>query len=249
MKKQLTLCCAIFLAGCSSAPSEGDIEDFMQAKFSSCKNIMVKDVAKKNGYEENDYYVVDFSYNLKVKEPKILSDKKQQFIEEMEQKTKASASMKEIAQIVSDLEHEIQKLDWAGYPKTNDFDKLYAHLPVEERTSLLHAAQEEYTRNPPAELQRKRQELKIQKEALDVQREIFPRTQIVGNVWSVVENVYQEGCSPSAKRFMRPLLSAPREAANAYNDQTRWFDEYDIQMTAKIPMHKTENGWRPVSER
>ena len=210
---------------------------------------MLKDVAKKNGYQENDYYAVEFSYSLKVKEPKKLSEKKQQLIEETESQANASAAMREIAQTVGDLEHEIQKLDFAGYPKTTDFDKLYPHLSVDERTSLLHAAQEEYSRNPPPDLQRKRQELKVQKEKLEAQRESFPRHQIVGNAWSVAENFYEEGCSPSAKLYLRPFVKAPREAANAHNDQTRWFDEYDVQMTAKLPMRKTENGWRALSER
>lgn len=249
MKKQFTICCAIALAGCSAAPSEGDIEDFMRAKFASCQNIVLKDVKKTNGYAEDDYYAVEFTYSLKVKEPKKLREKKELLIQETEHQARASVTNQELARLVSDLEHEMQKLDWAGYPKTNEFDRLYPHLPIEERTSLLHAAQAEYVRNPPAEIQQKRQALRAQKDALEAQHESSSGYQIYGNVWSVAENFYLAGCSGSARRFMQPLVNAPRAAANAHNDPTRWFDEYDIQMTAQVPMRKTENGWRALSDR
>jgi len=247
MRKQLTICCAFALAACSSAPSESDIEELMQRTFASCQNVMLKDVKKTNGYEDDGHYTVEFSYSLKVKNPKQLRNKKEQLIKEIEQKNQASSSLSEISQIASDMEHELQNLEWAGYPKMIEFDRRYPHLSADEKANLLSAAQAEYARNPPAELLQKRQELKAKKDALEAQRTSFPRLEIVGNIGSVVENFYQAGCSQTARRFMRPLVSAPREAANAENDQTRWFDEYDIDMTAKIPMRKTEAGWRALS--
>jgi hypothetical protein len=52
MKQLLLLGAALALVGCSSAPSEGDIEDFLESRFAPCKNIKVVDITKTNGYEQ-----------------------------------------------------------------------------------------------------------------------------------------------------------------------------------------------------
>ena len=69
MKKRLLICSALALAGCSSSPGTGDVEKFLEPKFASCENIEIVDIKKTNGYEEDGYYRVEFTYGIELKDP------------------------------------------------------------------------------------------------------------------------------------------------------------------------------------
>ncbi len=49
MKKQLLLCSTLALAGCSSAPSDSDLEKFLKPQFAACDNVKVTHIKKTNG--------------------------------------------------------------------------------------------------------------------------------------------------------------------------------------------------------
>lgn len=74
MHKRLLLCSALALAGCNSSPSNGDLENFLEPKFAACQNIKVIDIAKTNGYEEDGYYRVDFTYGIALKDVRQLQE-------------------------------------------------------------------------------------------------------------------------------------------------------------------------------
>ncbi len=77
MKKLLLLCSALALAGCNSSPSTSDVEKFLEPKFASCQNIEVVDIKKTNGYEEDGYYRVKYTYGIALKDVRQLNAMKQ----------------------------------------------------------------------------------------------------------------------------------------------------------------------------
>lgn len=89
MKQLLLLGAALALVGCNSAPSEGDIEDFLESRFAPCKNIKVVDITKTNGYEQDGYYRVEFAYSLELKDAKALRAAKARWQEENDTAEKA----------------------------------------------------------------------------------------------------------------------------------------------------------------
>ena len=72
MKKRLLICSALALAGCSSSPGTSDVKKFLEPKFASCENIEIVDIKKTNGYEEDGYYRVEFTYGIELKDPSML---------------------------------------------------------------------------------------------------------------------------------------------------------------------------------
>lgn len=54
MKKQLLICSALALAGCSSAPDTGDAEKYLEPNFVSCQNIELVDIKKQTAMRRMD---------------------------------------------------------------------------------------------------------------------------------------------------------------------------------------------------
>lgn len=244
MKKKLFLCTALALAGCSTAPGSSDLENFLEPKFSSCKNVKVIDIKKIDGYEEDGYYHVEFKYGIEVTDKKKLRELKNTLNEEIEHEAKASIAYKERGQVFQKIKSEISALHANNFPRREKFDEKYPNLPQQERNDLFEQALANW---PPAEIKKKEQELELYEENFHEQWGKY-KYRIFGSAGNVANNFYFEGCSHAATKFMRGLISAPASAVQSHNDQTRWFDEYDIQMTAKVPMRKTENGWRALSD-
>jgi len=232
------------LTGCSTAPGNSDIEKFLKPKFSSCSNVRVIDIKKTDGYEENDYYYVEFKYGIEVKSKDKLRELKKILNEEIEYEKKSSIAYTERGRVFQKIKSEISAISVNNFPRREKFDEKHPNLSQQERNNLFEQALADW---PPAEIKKKEQELEIYEENFHEQWGKH-KYRIFGSAWDVANKFYFEGCSYSATNFMRGLINAPAEAVKMDNDQTRWFDEYKIQMTAKVPMRKTESGWRVLSD-
>lgn len=244
MKNKLFLCIALALTGCSNAPGNSDIEKFLKTKFSSCSNIDIIEIEKIDGYEEDGYYNVEFKYGIEVKNKNNLRDLKRTLIEEIEYEKKSSIAYTERGRVFQKIKSEISAISGNNFPRREKFDEKHPNLSQQERNHLFEQALADW---PPSEIKQKEQELELYEENFHEQWGKH-KNQIFGSAWDVAKKFYFEGCSYAATNFMRGLINVPAEAVKFDNDQTRWFDEYKIKMTAKVQMRKNESGWRALSD-
>lgn len=254
MKKLLLLCSALALAGCKSSPSTGDVEKFLEPKFASCENIKVIDIKKTNGYEEDGYYRVEFSYGIALKDAGQLKEMKAIWQQEQERSSQAKVAYAERDQKVAALRKQIDALEEESAPRYEQFDDGQLHhsqgisatrvlTPQEQHSAALDA----WRRNPPEPLRQKQEELKAYEQAF---REQWGNNsyQFVGQVGSTVSKFYRQGCPGTSYKFTEGMLQGQARAADQNNDHTHWFEKREIQMRGTVTMRKTENGWRPLSE-
>lgn len=76
MTKRLLLYSPLALTGCNSVPGNSDLENSLEPKFASCQNIKLVDIQKTNGYEEDGYYRVEFTYGVALKDASQLKEMK-----------------------------------------------------------------------------------------------------------------------------------------------------------------------------
>lgn len=254
MKKLLLLCSALALAGCNSAPSTGDVEKFLEPKFASCENIEIVDIKKTNGYEEDGYYRVEFTYDIELKNPSVLKDHLKTYEQEEESMLAWQAAIDEYDKQEKFLMSEIGRL-YSEYedqgPQRHDFSSDGSPYPDQNRIQeYLMAVQQWKQQNPPPAIwQQKKDELAqlyIDRPKL---REQKPQIKFYRNADTAMESHYLKGCpSGTYMKFMRGIFDAPRLAVQNNQDPRYWFQEYETNMQGSVTMRKTENGWRALSE-
>lgn len=256
MKKQLLLCTVLALAGCSSAPSDSDVEKFLEPQFASCDNVKVTHVKKTNGYEEDGHYRVEFTYDIELKDPDTLKRMRQTYQEERDRvKAWEDAGKADLEQIAT-LKTEIQALRKehnSSAPRREDFN--FNNPPgmgfLEENAYRKALIQWENEHPLPDTLRQKMQALDaMEQESRQRQERNQPKNTIYNKVTDSVWSMYVAGCpnGGSTKLLYPALLQIRNEAAKAQN-VLYWLQDQQLQMKGKITMRKTENGWRALSER
>lgn len=255
MTKRLLLCSALALAGCNSAPGNSDLENFLEPKFASCQNIELVDIQKTNGYEEDGYYRVEFTYGVALKDASQLKTMKATWQQEQERSAQAKTAYAERDQKVSALRKQIEALEEESTPRYEQFDDGQLHHSQGISATRVLTPQEQYSaaldawrRNPPEPLRQKQEELKAYEQAF---RDQWGNNsyQFLGQVGAAVSKFYRQGCSGASYKFTEGMLQGQAQAADQSNDPGHWFEARDIQMKGSVAMRKTENGWRALSDR
>lgn len=254
MHKRLLLCSALALAGCNSSPSNGDLENFLEPKFAACQNIKVIDIAKTNGYEEDGYYRVEFTYGIALKDAGQLQEIKTLWQQEQERSAQAKTAYAEREQRVALLRKEIETLEQASAPRFEQFDDGQMHhsqgisatrvlTPREQYLAALDA----WRNHPPEALRLKQQELKAYEQAFKDQWGNYSY-QFLGQVGPAVSRFYRQGCPSTTYKFTQGMLEGHAQAAEQSNDPSHWFEARELHMKGSVTMRKTENGWRALSD-
>jgi len=255
MTKRLLLCSALALAGCNSAPGNSDLENFLEPKFASCQNIKLVDIQKTNGYEEDGYYRVEFTYGVALKDASQLKEMKTVWLQEQERSTQAQVASAERNQQVAALRKQIEALEEESAPRYEQFDDGQLHHSRGISATRVLTPQEQYSaaldawrRNPPEALRQKQEELKAYEQAF---RDQWGNNsyQFQGQVGAAVSKFYRQGCADASDKFTRSMLQGHAQAADQSNDPGHWFEAREIQMKGSVAMRKTENGWRALSDR
>ena len=255
MKKLLLLCSALALAGCSSAPSDSDIEKFLEPQFASCDNVKVTHIKKTNGYEEDGHYRVEFTYDIELKDPDTLKRMRQTYQEERDRVKAWEDAGKADQQQIAKLKAEIlalRKEHNSSAPRREDFNfNNPAGMGFLEEDAYRKALTQWENEHPmPDSLRQKMQALdELEHESRQKQERNQPKNTIFGKVKDSVWSMYVAGCpnGGSAKLFYPALLQIYNEAAKV-QDVLYWLQEQQLQMKGSITMRKTENGWRALSE-
>lgn len=255
MTKRLLLCSALALAGCNSAPGNSDLENFLEPKFASCQNIELVDIQKTDGYEEDGYYRVEFTYGVALKDASQLKTMKATWQQEQERSAQAKTAYAERDQKVSALRKQIEALEEESTPRYEQFDDGQLHHSQGISATRVLTPQEQYSaaldawrRNPPEPLRQKQEELKAYEQAF---RDQWGNNsyQFLGQVGAAVSKFYRQGCADASDKFTRSMLQGHAQAADQSSDPGHWFEAREIQMKGSVAMRKTENGWRALSDR
>lgn len=248
MKNQLILSSLLVLAGCNSAPGNSDIENSLNKKFASCQNIQIAGINKTNGYEEDGLYKVEFTYEIKLKDPSTLKSMKEEY-------QKISQDMETWKQERYDLVLKMDENDAVketlsdivegSMPKTADFsaDGKSSYLS-EEENSQYKLAKEKWRQSPEY---LKHEEIKSEGTKLFNQlRELenkMPKAHVYIATKDYVISHYAKGCPHEITLNILRGLNAKRSANEVEEDPEQWFQEYTIENQAIIAMRKTEKGW------
>lgn len=250
MKQLLLLGAALALVGCSSAPSEGDIEDFLESRFAPCKNIKVVDITKTNGYEQDGYYRVEFAYAIKQKNPDALKDLVRTYEQEKQKLEDWEQTILAHSQRAHDLDKEVRLLEEDHYktlPKPQHFFGAASPTWAQEQQFSAFVKEWQAQNPPPALIQEKKDLLKQTYDEIDKIRLARPYGKVYQNADSAVMGYYLRGCPLDTRaNFIPDIFPQALEARNTQNEQA-WFNERALQMKAAVSMHKTENGWRALS--
>lgn len=246
MKKRILLCSALSFAltGCNSSPSNSDLEAYLEPKFDSCKNLKIVDIKKTNGYQEDGYYRVEFSYGLELKDSSLLDTMRNQWKEEKEESERRLEKNKKFLETRETLEAEIKKI-------ADEFELHAPYIPSSDEIIVFkRGLSAEIAPEIPLPLQEK---INIWKKLVESREQEINNQKpfkIFGNEETIIYRNYYNGCNPSVKQFTKNLFEGQQLASlrSENKDPELLFDEYKVKVTLTIPMRKTENGWRVISD-
>lgn len=262
MKAPYLLLASMALAGCSNTPSSGDVERVLESAVSSCQNVEVANVKKTNGYEKDGDYRVEYSYTLRLKNADDLAKLKKAWLVEKERAAEFIPARDAHESHIRDIEAEIDRIGATFEDKRPDVKQFstsaraFYDLADHERRAY-DAAQNEWLSAKTAATEAKRKELDEAKQAWNEDRAKVPQATVYGSEGNVVYNFLSRSCSRAGWNYASGLFDAYSEAvgqANANNppgaarDASLWLDERTAKMTGTMTMHKTENGWKALSE-
>lgn len=249
MKKQLLICSALALAGCSSSPSTGDVEKFLEPKFASCQNIEVVDIKKTNGYEEDGYYRVEYTFRVKLKKPSQLKAMLEQWQQEKVESRQLSEESSQFHEAHRALEQEIEALE-SEFATQYPFQQSsrFSDMNDEERDAYKRA-QHAWKMQLDAFTKPKRDELDALNKAWQARRSAKTfDAPILGNERDASLIFYYKGCPRDAYQMSKVMFTSAMRAIDQTNDSSHWFQEVDGSLEGTVTMRKTENGWRALSE-
>lgn len=249
MKKQLLICSALALAGCSSSPSTGDVEKFLEPKFASCQNIEVVDIKKTNGYEEDGYYRVEYTFRVKLKKPSQLKAMLEQWQQEKVESRQLSEESSQFHEARRALEQEIEALE-SEFATQYPFQQSsrFSDMNDEERDAYKRA-QHAWKMQLDAFTKPKRDELDALNKAWQARRSAKTfDAPILGNERDASLIFYYKGCPRDAYQMSKVMFTSAMRAIDQTNDSSHWFQEVDGSLEGTVTMRKTENGWRALSE-
>lgn len=254
-----------FITACgSSTPSTGDIENYIEPKFSSCENIHITNIKKTNGHQEEKYYKVDYEYTVKLKNSSHLEKLKNLYNEESadiiksEQRTNSSMELvkqteKEHHQYTAAVANSKTKPRSPGWGANSEQENQY-RIDLEQwrATAPEYKAMkghEEFLTDAKAEF----------KILYGNYEDDIRNAKVYGKINAVVSDHYTKGCGSAVemKKYIpittNSLISGGigRQVVvmdfGFANDDIRWFEPQEINMSGSMYMRKTENGWQSLS--
>ena len=244
MKKLVGLCLALLVSGCGdSVPDEGDLKKFLGESFGTCSNIKVANVKKINGYPEEQYYKVEYSYEIKADAAgmKKLIEQYEREVVTAQNWDKERAAHEEHNSIMHEELNVLRNAYINGAPKRD----ISVRLSNAEEAELWKRREAWDAQHLPAIEQKKKAIDDAVKAQWQGQQGREP-LRLVSNTASSVEAWYREGCGPNIQRFTNGIIQDQRVAAEQSNDQTKLFELSEIGMQGVITMRKTENGWQAL---
>lgn len=244
MKERILICSALIFAltGCNSSPSNSDLEDYLNPIFVSCKNLKIVDIKKTNGYQEDGYYRVEFSYGLELKDPSLLDTMRNRWNEEKEEEQRRKEATKNFHETRDALEKDIEE-SAQDIGMNVRFTSLSNEIIVRNQ-----GFSAEVTNVTPEFLQEKINKWKNLVKNREYEIESQKPFKIFGYEETVVYKNYYNGCNPSVKQFTKSLFEGQQFALLQSDDKTPLFNEYKVNVNFILPMRKTENGWRVISK-
>ena len=215
MKKLLLLCSALALAGCNSSPSTGDLENFLEPKFASCQNIKVVDIKKTNGYEDDGYYRVEYTFGVELKQPSQLTA----MLEQWEQEKALDLQITQEQGQFYDAEEALKQEIWAlkrefatQYPPIRSQDYSSSSRPY--TNDMTDEEQDAYTKALNArELQEeaftepKRDELEALQKAWSARAAVTRDFKLLRNERDAALSFYYKGCPRDASKMSMPMFN------------------------------------------
>lgn len=249
MKKRLLICSALALAGCSSSPGTGDVEKFLEPKFASCENIEIVDIKKTNGYEEDGYYRVEYTFRVKLKKPSQLKAMLEQWQQEKVEVVQFLEEQAQFYEAKRALDQEIEALE-REFATQYPFQKSsrFSDMNDEERDAYKRA-QHAWTMQLDAFTKPKRDELDALEKAWQARRSAKTSdSPLLGNERDASLIFYYKGCPRDAFRMSEVMFTSAARASNQTNDPSHWFQEINGSLEGTVTMRKTDKGWRALSE-
>lgn len=257
MKAKLLILASAILAGCSDTPSSGAIEKALESAVASCKNVEVFDVKKTNGFQDDGFYRVEYSYGVRLKDAGQLKKMKELWNEEKRRDAEYGPAYAEYQQKVGQVQAEIDAIEktfWEQRPLEKDFPPSYSSN-FNIRHPAYEAALEEHRQKKYAAKQPKEKELEALEAAWTQSRAEVPSPRIFGKLSNAIGSLYREGCSSEAWKYVGDAMVAhgnlvrranPPDVKEKEMDASLYFEVQEIGMNGVMPMRKTENGWRKI---
>jgi hypothetical protein len=243
VKAYLALVTAVVLAGCSNAPSSGDIEKALEASIGPCENVEIVDVKKTNGYQEEGLYQVQYKAALVVKDKSELNNLHHTWLNEYEQVTARLQANKEFEARISQLGKEADALRASVGPEpgSGDFDSLRTEY---ERFNAYHAAKDAWRERADEAAKPKTQEIQqLRQQELQEPR---PNFVVVGKESEVTTGFFYKGCPQQAMEYVSAAIPEMAHDQNGLLDPAPRLSFTRADLKGEMTMRKTENGWQKI---
>ena len=253
MKRKFLILASAILAGCSNTPSSGNVEKAMEAAVASCENVEVFDVKKTNGFQDDGFYRVEFTYGVRLKDAGQLKKMKELWNEEKRRAAEYIPAHAEYQQKVEALKKEIAAISTASYQSS--FPATVGRQLSQSEEAAEKIALAEYHAKESAAREPKEQELAALEAAWKNSRAEVPRERIFGNVYDVMFSLYMAGCSSEAWKYVGGAMTEHWNLAKRANppnvkeremDVSLFLEVQEVGMNGVMPMRKTEQGWQKI---
>lgn len=256
MKPLYLIIAPLLLSGCSNTPSSGDVEKVLDSAVSSCQNVEMAKFKKTNGYEKDGYYRVEYEYLLQLKNPEGLAKIKKAWLDDKTREAEFIPARAEYERQVREVESEISSIE-----KTFSDTSPYANRPgygaSPSAQSEFDALGKQWQAERAAATESSRAKLVELKRIWDEDQAKVPRSQVLRNEGEVMQAFFSRGCSTAGWKYASGLFKAYANLVGQEViktpfglpvDRSAWFEEKAVEMTGVMVMHKTENGWQPVTQ-
>jgi hypothetical protein len=254
----------VFITACgSSTPSTGDIEDYIEYKFSSCENMLIKNIKKTNGYQDEKYYKVDFEYTVKLKNSSHLEKLKNIYDEESAAIGESKRRMNSSKELVKQTENEHHQYTAAvTNSKTKPRSPEWGVNAEQENNYRIELEQwrataPEYRAMKEHEefLNDAKAELKILYANYD---DDMRNAKVYGKIDAVISDYYTKGCGSATemKKYIPIKTNSLMYGGlgrmivvmdfGFAKDDVRWFEPQEMNMAGSVYMRKTDNGWQSI---
>ncbi|WP_347653995.1 hypothetical protein, partial [Comamonas thiooxydans] len=181
---------------------------------------------------------------LELKDSSLLDTMRNQWKEEKEESERRLEKNKKFLETRETLEAEIKKI-------ADEFELHAPYMPSSDEIIVFkRGLSAEIAPEIPLPLQEK---INIWKKLVESREQEINNQKpfkIFGNEETIIYRNYYNGCNPSVKQFTKNLFEGQQLASlrSENKDPELLFDEYKVKVTLTIPMRKTENGWRVISD-
>lgn len=235
----------IILSACSSEPSTGDIEKYLESRFEGCQNVKVVDVDKTNGYPNEQLYVVEYKYTIKNKNISELEKLEKIYAENKKIQDEINSDIQRTREATGEIFKQVLsayfKIEEPGKPSYFEFYRISNDRGLAEEESRFNQWE------PQSEAAANYKKLYLEyldtvREIVRVDKENEAKKKPYGYAYRQVSAFYRQGCIHSQ---IMPDLTEIITADFASPD---WYQAGDINMTAKMHMRKTEKGWMGLNQ-